>query len=370
MTKPFAESRLLARIAELMAVGGATFVVFPLALLLRTLFGLDDAELAVGFVMFHAAHFINDPHFAVTYLLFYRGIRARTLGGSRASRTRYLLAGFVAPLVLVAWAATALVLRSAQALGALVQLMFLLVGFHYAKQGFGALSVLSARRGVAWSAAERRALLLHCYAAWTFAWANPTRAAGEFEEKGVVYWGPGSPRWLDLSMLCVFLLSALWLAWTLARKWRREQRLPVMPLAVFLVTVWLWTVFTRLDPLVRYVIPALHSIQYLYFVWLLKRNEARAEEGPPAFGPPVATRLTTLALGALALGFVLFRGAPQLLDGMLATHWGTDAAAEALGETPVFAAFFVVVNIHHYLMDAVIWRRENPDTRYLREPCS
>jgi len=27
----------------------------------------------------------------------------------------------------------------------------------------------------------------------------------------------------------------------------------------------------------------------------------------------------------------------------------------------------VVVNIHHYFMDHVIWRRDNPDTRYLRE---
>ena len=39
---------------------------------------------------------------------------------------------------------------------------------------------------------------------------------------------------------------------------------------------------------------------------------------------------------------------------------------EALGETPYFAAIFVIVSIHHYFMDNVIWRRENPDTRYLR----
>jgi hypothetical protein len=34
--------------------------------------------------------------------------------------------------------------------------------------------------------------------------------------------------------------------------------------------------------------------------------------------------------------------------------------------TPFFAAFFVVVNLHHYLMDTVIWRRDNPEMRYLR----
>ena len=32
-----------------------------------------------------------------------------------------------------------------------------------------------------------------------------------------------------------------------------------------------------------------------------------------------------------------------------------------------FAAIFLFVNIHHYFMDHVVWRRENPDTRYLRE---
>jgi hypothetical protein len=30
------------------------------------------------------------------------------------------------------------------------------------------------------------------------------------------------------------------------------------------------------------------------------------------------------------------------------------------------AASYVVVNIHHYFMDSVIWRRENPDMRYLQ----
>jgi hypothetical protein len=61
---------------------------------------------------------------------------------------------------------------------------------------------------------------------------------------------------------------------------------------------------------------------------------------------------------------VLFRGAPSLLDTSVASGWRT----ESLGETPFFAAFFLVVNLHHYFMDYVIWRRENPETRYLQEP--
>ena len=351
-----------------MAVGGATFVLFPLAWLFRASAGLDSSEFAVSFAMFYAAYVINDPHFSVTYLLFYKDVRKRAFGTELglAQRARYVVAGLVVPTALVVWAAVALTSRSAQSLGWMIQLMFLLVGWHYAKQGFGVLTVLSARRGVRFSPMERVVILTHCFAAWAFAWANPASAAGEFEEKGVVYWAPAHPRWLELATGSVLGLSTLALLWVLAKKWRREGRLPLTPLVGFLVTIWLWTIYTSVDPLIRYVIPALHSIQYLYFVWLMKRNEARAAEGPPTFGRPVGVRLAVLALSALALGFVLFHGAPSILDASVGQTWG--AASEALGETPFFAAFFVIVNIHHYFMDHVIWRRENPDTGYLREP--
>src|SRR5262249_42314823 len=151
-------------LVELLAVGGVTFFLFPLAWLLRRTLGLDEAELAVGFTMFQLAHVLNDPHFSVTYLLFYRDARSRARTGDAAQRVRVLVAGVVVPVVLVVWAAVAIATRSAQSLGWLVQLMFLTVGWHYAKQGFGVLTVLSARRGVRFSQLERRVILAHCYA--------------------------------------------------------------------------------------------------------------------------------------------------------------------------------------------------------------
>jgi hypothetical protein len=142
--------------------------------------------------------------------------------------------------------------------------------------------------------------------------------------------------------------------------------LPSAPLAGLLITVWSWTIYSSIDPLMRYLIPALHSVQYLYFVWLMKRNEARESEGPPTFGRPVAVQLGFLAVSAVGLGWLLFQGAPGYLDGIFVRPPGRDGVTDALGATPFFAAFFVVVNIHHYFMDNAIWRRENPETRYLR----
>jgi len=353
------------RLGEFLLVGGLTPFLFPLSWLLRKKLGLDAAEYAVGFTMFHAAFLINDPHFAVTYFLFYKDGRARAFGSvfDRAQRARYLVAGLVVPLLMLVWAATALATKSAAALGYLIQAMFFLVGWHYVKQGFGVLAVLGARRGVRFTPRERLAILAHCFAGWAYAWASPADPGTEVEEKGVVYTTVAHSHGLERVTHLVFLATIVPLVWVLARKWRREGRLPIFtPLVALLCTVWAWTIYSSVDPLVRYVIPALHSVQYLYFVRLLRRNEAREREGPPWFERSASVRVGTLAVSALGLGWLLFHLAPSALDGALVSR---REASTALGPTPYFAALFAFVNIHHYFMDHVIWRRDNPDTRYL-----
>ena len=93
----------------------------------------------------------------------------------------------------------------------------------------------------------------------------------------------------------------------------------------------------------------------------------RAEEGPPLFGKPVGVRLARVAVLSIGLGWLLFRGVPGFLDDARALSPTGGVKTTDLGATPYFAAIFLFVNIHHYFMDHVIWRRENPDTRYLRE---
>src|SRR6202042_1492795 len=112
-------------------------------------------------------------------------------------RARYLVAGVLVPAGLVGWAASALVTRSADSLGPLIPLMFLLVGWHYVKQGFGVMTGLSARRGVRYSPRERLAILAHCYAGWAYAWASPFDPGTEVEEKGVVFTTVAHPHTLE-----------------------------------------------------------------------------------------------------------------------------------------------------------------------------
>lgn len=345
-------------------------MLLPLAWLCQKYFALDQAEYTISYVAFYAAYVINDPHFAVTYLLFYKNIRGRALGPdfSGFQRVRYWVAGLLVPAALIAWSAYAIAARSAPAMGWMIQLMFALVGWHYTKQGFGVLTVLSARRGFLFKPIERHVFLAHSLTGWAYAWASPAEPGRFFEEKGVVYaaWPHGSP--LELVTLVIFVATGVAMAAVLLRRLTVEGSLPPPgPLVGFLITVWFWTIFSSLDPLLLYFIPALHSIQYLYFVWILQRNKARESEGPPLFGRPVGVQVGLLALGSLALGWLFFRGGPSFFDSILVPRSVNGVPAFGrLGATPYLAAITTVVNIHHYFMDHVIWRRENPETRFLR----
>lgn len=356
-------------VLEFLLVGGATPFLYLLSWVMRNTLTLDTAELIIGFTMFHAAYVINDPHFSVTYLLFYKDFRKRALGNvfTPYLRLRYWFAGVVAPLGLFIWALVSLKMKSAVSMGWLIQLMFFLVGWHYVKQGFGIMVVLAARRNIIFAPRERIAVLVHCFAGWAYAWSTKPLAGKEVEEKGVVFTKIIPPEALDKISLVLLIASLVVSLVFISIKYIREKKayLWVAVLPMF-ISIWSWSIFSGKDPLIRYMIPALHSIQYLYMVWLMKKNEAfaLAEQDPPWMTHSPQRKVALLGLSAVALGWVLFNGAPGILDAALVRR--EDKLLD-LGPTPYFAALYVFVNLHHYFMDNVIWRRENPLTKYLRD---
>ena len=124
-----------------------------------------------------------------------------------------------------------------------------------------------------------------------------------------------------------------------------------------------------LNPLWLLVVPALHSLQHLVVVWRyqtnVERDRADAVERPQwqilsILGPLYRLRvLAFIVIGAIlgALGFWLV---PMMLIDLVPY----DKAV--LGSSLFLFIAWIFINVHHYFLDNVMWRRGNPEvSKYL-----
>src|SRR6201999_2708235 len=116
--------------------GGSSLLLLPLILLLPLKsYPVSGAMVLLAFV-------INNPHFANSYQIFYRGFGDRLSPSAPAvQRRRYLYAGIFVPLAIVGFLAYCFVAADRTALGLAGDAMALFVGWHYVKQGYGMLMV-------------------------------------------------------------------------------------------------------------------------------------------------------------------------------------------------------------------------------------
>jgi hypothetical protein len=143
--------------------------------------------------------------------------------------------------------------------------------------------------------------------------------------------------------------------------------LPWNGVLAYSVSIYLWLLFVWVDPLWLLIVPALHSLQYLAVVWRYELNYERGREGGDAaptvpflekiFGSRSYEGMALFVAAGLLLGYLGFWGVPQLLDKVVPY----DRAA--FGGTMFLFVFWICINVHHYFLDNVMWRRENPDTR-------
>ncbi len=55
------------------------------------------------------------------------------------------------------------------------------------------------------------------------------------------------------------------------------------------------------------------------------------------------------------MGYIGFHGAPMLPSSVISYD------QEIFGSMMIFFIFWTFLNVHHYFLDNVIWRRGNPD---------
>lgn len=358
---------LYSPVVDFLLLGGGSLLVLPAVALAFPAPERPAVLVAVSLVI---AHFVNHPHFAHSYQIFYKDFSSKLTNRdlSKSLRARYFISGILVPVILAAFFAIAMSKGDLILLGLAANLMTLLVGWHYVKQGYGMLIVDSVLKRHYYGSIQKKILLLNAYVVWAYAWTRVNVAIAEQDYWNLSYYSFALPEWLLTATTALMALSTAAAAGViLADLFSRPAPRPWNGVVAYFTTLYLWTAFVSFNPALLLLVPAFHSLQYLAVVWRFKLNattsDAAAKERPkqPLFGwqlPTVGTiRLLNFALMGMLLGFLGFWWIPQKLDAWV----GYDEAI--FGPTLFLFVFWLFINVHHYFLDSVMWRAENPEVR-------
>jgi hypothetical protein len=342
---------LLSPVLDVLMIGGASIALFALSY-----FGVDKNgdTTQISWAAFYLAFAVNNPHFMASYLLLYRDKRRELL-----TNPRFFWAAILAPTLIAGYMAGCIFLKSPKYLSYAVNFMYFTVGWHYIKQIYGTVVVTAARRGYFFSLNESRLLKANLFPVWFMSLINGNLGVRELLHYGVGYHTFDLPQWLIPVNYGLLAISLTVVATVVYRKWLATGKLPGWPAVASFAAIYVWYLPTFYHAVFWYLIPFFHSLQYLLFVIALKRNQYLAEaeaSTSDAIGQRTffARHILGFAAAVLVLGFLTFDGIPFMLDHVLPYD------RTLFGPQLSMFVFITFINIHHYFIDNVIWRRDNP----------
>lgn len=336
---------------DFLCFGGSSLILVPLLFLQPT----DSNREMLATIMLLLANVINHPHFAHSYQIFYRDFYYRCFSAdfSRALRAQNVIAGIVIPLILIVFLLASFFMDSARMLGFVASTMVFVVGWHYVKQGYGLLMIDASLKKIPFHPSDKRALLINCYAVWFLSWLLVNLRSKEQTLWGISYFSLEIPPAVRLAFVLGTIVTSALALWTLVLRWRASGELPCNGIVAYAVSLYGWLLFADLNPFWLLIVPALHSIQYLAVAWRFQTN---LEKVRSAIHEKETVKFVILGIG---FGFVGFWVIPVLLD------YFAPYNKREFGNTAALFAFWAFINIHHYFLDSVLWRRDNPDLRFL-----
>lgn len=359
------EKSLFSPAIDFMFLGGGYLVILlPIVLF----FPRDEMVIAqVSITFLFLANFINHPHFAHSYHIFYRDFFAKFYDTNFALRNRFIFAGFVVPLMLISFFTYCLFSGEYKLLGYGGNAMVFFTGWHYVKQGYGMLMVSSVLKRSFYNELEKKIFLINSYIVWGFSWLYANRTISERELWGVEYFAFSVPSWTLWIMGIGLTVSSILAAGIFIRHCRKNyEAFPKNGAVAYITSLYVWLIVLNIHPVLAFIIPAFHSAQYLIVVWRYEINRSIAEfsieksKNPLSKPIGVQRRLFNFALFGVVAGCFGFWLTPLILDSV------TNFDLTGLSPTAFIFMFWVFINIHHYFIDNVIWRRENTDvSKYL-----
>ena len=357
---------LFSPVVDFFLLGGGSIIIF--AILAATV-PVETGHGTLITLSLLLAHVINHPHFAHSYQIFYRdfGAKIRGRGYPNELRVRYVAAGIVVPIILALLTCVGIASGHGRVLGLAANVMYFFVGWHYVKQGYGMLMLDAALKKRFFEADEKSLLLVNAYVTWICHWALANVVLNRGDFWGLRAYTIDIPMPLLLGAIGAAALTTIATAVTLVRKAAvKKKPVPVNGLTAYVVSIYIWT-FAAFYPIVGALTSVFHSLQYLAVVWRYRLNSESSR--PDASETPLTGRLGAVLpkkmglrfMGFIALGTVLgyvgFWAIPKFLNAVVPYD-----RAE-FGPTLFLFVFWIFINVHHYFLDNVMWRRGNPDVQ-------
>ena len=352
---------------NLLLGGGSIIALIFLAIFLQP----TQAEYETTVSIFLALSvLINYPHFAQSYMLFYTDYKEKIKGTNIpfSLRIRYILYGIPVPLLIAGYFGYFLIYPHQDLLIFSIYAMAFFVGWHYVKQGYGMIILDSVLKKSFFSATEKKILLINAYVGWlsSFAWiasseTSYTNMFGLNYQKLHLHY-PEELRFLALfAIICSTLPTIIILVQTLIKKGKDAPWCGIM---AYITSIYIWLFVAQINPLFLIVIPAFHSLQYSAVVskYILNKHQDINDAAPKYSFLSLTLRahhvqLMKFYLYSIVLGWAGFWGASYLLSPFVTPFEGFDGINIFIIMTTVF------INIHHYFLDNVLWRKENTSVK-------
>ncbi len=342
---------LLSPSLDVLMIGGASILLFCISWL-----AIDKGSSTsqISWAAFYLAFAINNPHFMASYVLLYWDKRAQLL-----KQPRFLWAAVIAPSLIIAYMIGCVAFASPRFLSYAVNFMYFTVGWHYIKQIYGTIVVTSARRGYYFAPNEAKTLKACLFPVWMLSYLNGNAGVRELMHYGVGYKTLAFPLWVQTLNWGLLVGSAGIIIALVVRKYIREGKLPGPAAITSLAAIYIWYMPSFYHAHFWYMIPFFHSLQYMLFVAAIKKNQYHDEAVLAAPNDPPKQRLTFLQKywGFVAFiglsAYLSFKFVPNVLDA------NVDYDKNMFGKEIWMFAFITFINIHHYFIDNVIWRRDN-----------
>ena len=330
---------------------GAGSLLFTVGLIAFGYFQPDDwGQTAFAGEIVIANILINWPHFLASYRILYR---------TKANVTRHWFVSVLLPASLLALFVYALMTadqnppeQSGLARQTVIDLLYpfgvLLLAWHYTGQSWGMTSAFAFISGVRFTNTERF-LIRSGYRA--LLWFHVLWVLTEFDIQQILnYIYPGLD-YLTLQVyefwiipICVTFVMGL-AGFTMV--YRRHGSLPPRAWIPWLATFG-WYLIIWLYPAFFFVLQIAHALQYLVFPLRVEANIYAERTSSPA------GKVLRYTLGyyvcLVLVGAIMF-------DGIRYASTSVDPHLQ------LSALLSVIINIHHYFTDGVIWKIRRPEVR-------